>query len=207
MAEPIRIVVIEDQALVREALVALLQLQAPAIAVVGQASGGHEGLVVIERTRPDVALVDIQMPDGDGITATDAIRQQFPATRCLLLTTFAKDAYLTRGLEAGARGYVLKDTPVKELVDAISAVAENRLWISPAMQIRWNPGLRPSLLTEREHHVLQLAATGMTNRQIADQLFLAEGSVKNLWTEMLQKLQAKNRVEAIAIARSRGLID
>ena len=207
MGEPVRVVVVEDQGLVREALVALLQLQGPAVEVVGQAGGGREGLVVIETTRPDVALLDIQMPDGDGIAAAHAISRECPATRCLLLTTFAKDAYLTRGLEAGARGYVLKDAPVGELVDAILAVAQGRLWISPAMQTRWASALRESPLTDREQQILRLAATGMTNRQIAEHLFLVEGSVKNLWTELLQKLQARNRVEAIAIARSRGVID
>lgn len=207
MDKPVRVVVIEDQALVREALVALLQFKTSEIEVVGQAAGGREGVSLVEETRPDVALLDIQMPDGDGIAAAEAIYRQYPTCRCLLLTTFAKDGYLTRGLEAGARGYVLKDAPVNELAEAILAVAQNRLWISPAMQTRWTPDLRHSILTEREHQVIELAATGMTNRQIAEQLFLAEGSVKNVWTEMLQKLQAKNRVEAIAIARARGFID
>ncbi len=207
MDSPIRVVVIEDQALVRDALAALLRMQSPLIDVVGDAANGRDGVALVGRTHPDAALLDIQMPDGDGIWAAEQIRQQYPETRTLLLTTFAKDAYLTRGLEAGAKGYVLKDTPVNQLVEAIQAVVQGRLWISPAMQARWTPWMKENALTAREQEILGMAATGMTNRAIAAALFMAEGSVKNLWTEILQKLEAKNRVEAIAVARSRGLID
>jgi two-component system response regulator DesR len=208
MSSPsIRVVVIEDQTLVREALVALLTLRPEEIRVEGHASGGVEGLALVRRVQPDVALIDIQMEGGDGISAVQAIAAEQPATRCLLLTTFAKEGYLTRGLAAGARGYVLKDTPVDELADAIRAAAENRLWISPAMQALWNPSNRADLLSERDSAILSLAATGMTNREIANQMHLAEGSIKNIWTEILQKLGAKNRVEAIATARARGLVD
>jgi two-component system response regulator DesR len=204
---PIRVVVIEDQTLVREALVALLSLRPEEIRIEGQAAGGVEGLALVRRVHPDVALIDIQMEGGDGISAVQAIAAELPATRCLLLTTFAKEGYLTRGLAAGARGYVLKDTPVDELADAIRAAAENRLWISPAMQALWNPANRADLLSERDSAILSFAATGMTNREIANQMHLAEGSIKNIWTEILQKLGAKNRVEAIATARARGLVD
>lgn len=210
MDRPIRVVVIEDQTLVRNALAALLQLQAPLIEVAGEAANGRDGVALVGTTHPDVALLDIQMPDGDGISAAEQIRLQHPHTRTLLLTTFAKDAYLTRGLEAGAKGYVLKDTPIEQieqLVEAIQAVAQNRLWISPAMEARWTPWMKGNALSDREQEILTMAATGMTNREIATELFMAEGSVKNLWTEILQKLEAKNRVEAIAVARSRGLID
>lgn len=207
MDSPIRVVVIEDQALVRDALAALLRMQSPLIDVVGDAANGRDGVALVGRIHPDVALLDIQMPDGDGIWAAEQIRKQYPDTRALLLTTFAKDAYLTRGLEAGAMGYVLKDTPVDQLVEAIQAVVQGRLWISPAMQARWTPWMKESALSAREQEILAMAATGMTNREIAAALFMAEGSIKNLWTEILQKLEAKNRVEAIAAARSRGLID
>lgn len=207
MANPIGVVVIEDQALVRQALVALLQLHGPDIVVVGQAQSGREGIEVVARTRPAVALLDIQMADGDGISATRSITSLYPATHCLLLTTFAKDAYLMRGLDAGARGYVLKDTPVQSLVEAIRAAAEGRLWISKEMQSRWTPWSRDTMLTERELEIVALAATGMTNRDIAQALFMAEGTIKNLWTEILQKMDAKNRVEAIATARARGFVD
>lgn len=207
MDSPIRVVVIEDQALVRDALAALLRMQSPLIDVVGDAANGRDGVALVGRIHPDVALLDIQMPDGDGIWAAEQIRKQYPDIRALLLTTFAKDAYLTRGLEAGAKGYVLKDTPVDQLVEAIRAVVQGRLWISPAMQARWTPWMKESALSAREQEILAMAATGMTNREIAAALFMAEGSIKNLWTEILQKLEAKNRVEAIAAARSRGLID
>lgn len=207
MTNSIRIVVIEDQALVRQALVALFELQGPDLIVVGQAPSGKEGIKLVAHTMPDVALLDIQMADGDGISATQTITQNYPKTRCLLLTTFAKDAYLMRGLDAGARGYVLKDTPIQGLVQAIRAVADGQLWISKEMQSRWTPWSKDTMLSERELEIVRLASTGMTNRDIAGALYMAEGTIKNLWTEILQKMDAKNRVEAIATARSRGFVD
>ncbi|PSR24813.1 response regulator transcription factor [Sulfobacillus thermosulfidooxidans] len=201
----IRIMIIEDQSLVRDALVALLSLQ-PAIEVIGYAASGQEGVELVRNLKPDVVLLDIQMPRGDGIWATREIRRLCPDVRCLLLTTFAKDEYLRQGLAAGASGYVLKDTPTDEVVRAIEAVLEGKMWITPSMQARLSELFQQDALTERERKVLQLAQNGATNRQIAAALFLAEGSVKNLWTEIFSKLSAKNRVEAIAIAREKGII-
>ncbi|WP_053959826.1 response regulator transcription factor [Sulfobacillus thermosulfidooxidans] len=200
-----RIMIIEDQSLVREALVALLSMQ-PAIEVLGYAASGQEGVELARTMGPDVVLLDIQMPHGDGIWATREIRRTCPGVRCLLLTTFAKDEYLRQGLAAGASGYVLKDTPTDEVVRAIEAVLQGKTWITPSMQARLADLFQEETLTERERKVLQLAQNGATNRQIAAALFLAEGSVKNLWTEIFSKLSAKNRVEAIAIAREKGII-
>ncbi len=113
---------------------------------------------------------------------------------------------MRQGLAAGASGYVLKDTPTKEVVQAIEAALANQTWIAPSMQSRLSEMFRPDRLNDRERNMLQLAEKGATNREIAAQLFLAEGSVKNMWTEIFSKLSAKNRVEAIAIARNQGII-
>lgn len=200
---PIRIVLVEDQSLVRDALAALLSLQ-PGIDVVGQAGAGSDGVRVVAATRPDVALLDVQIPDGDGLWAAHEITTSLVGVKCLLLTTFAKDEYLAEGLAAGAQGYVLKDTPVKDVVAAIEVVAAGGTWIAPAMQGRLKDLLTRERLTARERDVLRIAEGGATNREIAASLFLAEGSVKNVWTEILRKLWAKNRVEAIARARARA---
>ncbi|MCL5015093.1 MAG: response regulator transcription factor [Firmicutes bacterium] len=201
----IRIIVIEDQWLVRDALVALLSLQ-PSIEVIGHGASGKEGVTLAAELQPDVALLDIQMADGDGIWAVREIRRLVPSVRCLLLTTFAKDDYLRQGLEAGASGYVLKDTPTAGVVQAIEQALAGKIWIAPSMQSRLPGMFRPDALSKRERTVLKLAESGATNREIAAQLYLAEGSVKNLWTEIFGKLSAKNRVEAIAIARDKGII-
>ncbi len=201
----IRIIVVEDQCLVRDALVALLSLQ-PSIEVVGYGSSGTEGVALASALKPDVPLVDIQMADGDGIWAIKEIHRHAPSIRCLLLTTFAKDDYLRQGLAAGASGYVLKDTPTQEVVHAIEEALAGRTWIAPSMQSRLSGMFQPDALSERERTVLKMAETGATNREIAQQLFLAEGSVKNLWTDILGKLSARNRVEALAIARDKGFI-
>ena len=201
----IRVIVVEDQWLVRDALVALLSLQS-SIEVVGQGASGKEGVALALDLRPDVALLDIQMADGDGIWAVNEIHRLAPSISCLLLTTFAKDDYLRQGLAAGASGYVLKDTPTQEVVQAIEKALAGHTWIAPSMQSRLPEMFRPEGLSNRERSVLKLAEKGATNREIAAQLFLAEGSVKNMWTEIFGKLSAKNRVEAIAIARDKGII-
>ena len=201
----IKVILVEDQVLVREALCALLSLQEK-IEVVGQAPSGQAGLALVGVKQPDVVLLDVQMADGNGLWATGEILRTYPNVRCLLLTTFAKDEYLSDAIAIGASGYLLKDTPIEQVVEAIETVMAGGTWIAPSMSNRLRDIMRQDKLNEREKRVLQLADSGMTNREIAQVLYLAEGSVKNLWTELLRKLEAKNRVEALATARKRGII-
>ncbi|MDA8194279.1 MAG: response regulator transcription factor [Thermaerobacter sp.] len=201
----VSVLVVEDQELVREALAALLSLQS-SLDVVGQAASGRIGVEMAARLRPDVVLLDVQMADGDGIWATREIRQTVPACRCLLLTTFAKDSYLAEGMAAGASGYLLKDAPTREVVAAIQTVLAGGTWIAPGMTGRLGAILQAEPISERERQVLALAELGLTNREISRHLFMAEGSIKNLFSEVMRKLGARNRVEALARARERGII-
>jgi two-component system response regulator DesR len=202
--ERVRILLAEDQALVREALAALLSLQ-PGFTVVAQVGTGREAIEAALALRPDVALLDIEMPDGDGIEAARALHASAPDVRCLILTTFAKDDYLIRAIEAGAFGYLLKDAPAADLARAIHEVLKGNAWISPAAASRI-AALKENAVSERERTILRLLAAGRTNREIAAELFLAEGTVKNLVSALLLKLSARNRTELVQAAREKGLI-
>jgi DNA-binding NarL/FixJ family response regulator len=206
----IRVVVCEDQALVRAGLVTMLRTD-PEIAVVGEAGDGLTAVNVVTKEKPDVALVDIRMPGIDGIEATGRIVQAVPATRVMMLTTFGHDDYVYEALRAGASGFLLKDTPAEELLDAVHAVAAGEARLDPAVTAgvvahfrthvaRAGTDTRLDSLTDREREVLQLMARGMSNGEIAEQLVVAPGTVKTHVASLLSKLGVRDRVQAVIVA-------
>jgi DNA-binding NarL/FixJ family response regulator len=215
-AGPIRVLLADDQNLFREGLETLLSLHDD-LQVVGLAANGHEALEQAARNRPDVVLMDVQMPVLDGVAATRKLRESQPACRVILLTTFDDDEYVFEGLRAGAVGYLLKDVPAERLVEAIRAAARGESFLQPSVAARVvaefarlsgpPPGGPPAEgLSERELEVLRLLAEGASNKEIAGQLFLAEGTVKNYVTNILAKLGVRDRLQAGLKARELRLI-
>lgn len=209
--EPIRILLVEDQTLMRQGMKTILALE-PGLEVVGEASDGEAGVQAALNLRPDIILMDVQMPKMDGIEAIAAICSVWPEARIIILTTFRRDDYVFAGVRAGAVGFVLKDVPADELVQTVRRVHAGEVFIQPEIASRL---LRELLspqdlpiepLSEREHEVLVLLAQGHSNREIAGRLVLAEGTVKNHVSNILAKLQAENRTQAADIARRYGLI-
>ncbi|MBN1581862.1 MAG: response regulator transcription factor [Anaerolineae bacterium] len=211
MPETIRILIVEDQTLMRQGLKTILDLE-PGLKVVGEAVDGKQGVDMALTFRPDVILMDVQMPVMNGIEATSAICSVWPEARIVILTTFGRDDYVYQGIRAGALGYLLKDTPADHLIQTIRRVHAGELFIQPEIASRMLHDLiRPQEtpiepLTEREQEVLVLLAQGQSNREIAQDLVLAEGTVKNHVSNILAKLQAENRTQAADIARRHRLI-
>jgi DNA-binding NarL/FixJ family response regulator len=207
----IRILIVEDQTLMRQGLKTILDLE-PGLQVVGEASDGKSGIKTALSLRPDVILMDVQMPVMDGIEATLAICAAWPEARVIILTTFGRDEYVYQGVRAGAAGFLLKDTPADQLIDTICRVVEGEVFIQPEIASRMLSALiapqAPSFepISEREHEVLVLLAQGHSNREIADTLVITEGTVKNHVSNILSKLQAENRTQAADIARRYHLI-
>ncbi len=198
----IRVMIAEDQAMVRGALAALLTLEGD-IEIVAQVSRGDEVLAAAKNTRPDVALLDIEMPGMDGLEAAAVLRDQEPACHVLILTTFGRPGYLRRAMESGVVGFLLKDAPSAELASAIRRVMEGERVVDPKLALAaLSEGNNP--LTERERDVLAVAATGASIAEIATKLYLSEGTVRNYLSDAIQKLHAANRVEAARIAESKG---
>jgi DNA-binding NarL/FixJ family response regulator len=209
--DPIRILIIEDQTLMRQGLRTILDLE-PGLAVAGEAADGEAGVRLALGLRPDVILMDVQMPGLSGVEATAQICRAWPAARIIILTTFDRDDYVFQGVRAGALGYLLKDTPAERLVETIRRVHAGEAFIQPEIASRalrelMHPGAGPvEPLSEREREVLVLLAQGLSNREIADRLVITEGTVKNHVSNVLGKLQAENRTQAADIARRRGLL-
>jgi two-component system response regulator DesR len=198
----IRVLLAEDQAMVRGALAALLALEGD-IEIVAEAGRGDEVVPAALAARPDVALLDIEMPGGDGITAAAALHGQLPACRILILTTFGRPGYLRRAMASGVVGFLLKDAPAAQLATAIRrAVAGERVVDPDLAMAALSEGDNP--LTERERAVLVAAAGGASIAEIADALVLSEGTVRNYLSEAIQKVGARNRVEAAHIAQQKG---
>jgi two-component system, NarL family, response regulator DesR len=198
----IRVLIAEDQAMVRGALASLLALEGD-IEVVAEVERGDEVLAAARRTAPDVALLDIEMPGCDGITAAAELVRALPGTRALILTTFGRPGYLRRALEQGASGFLLKDAPAKELAAAIRAVAAGQRAVDPALAAAaLAEGDSP--LTAREEEVLAAASRHDSAGDIAAALHLSEGTVRNYLSAAIRKLGARNRGEAIAVAREKG---
>lgn len=198
----IRILLVEDQNLVRGALAALLRLE-PDFEVVGAATNGREALALCEQLAPDIVLTDIEMPLMTGLELAARINEQRLAAKVIVVTTFGRSGYLRRALEAGVRGYLLKDAPVDALASAIRAVHEGGRAIAPELAIEsWSGGGDP--LTERERQVLRLAGEGRSSSDIARQVHLSEGTVRNYLSEAIGKLGAANRVDAYRMARDAG---
>jgi two-component system response regulator DesR len=198
----IRLLVADDQALIRSALVALLSLDAE-FEVVAEVGRGDEVVAAVLEHRPDVALLDIEMPGLDGLAAAAAISAQAPECRVLILTTFGRTGYLRRAMEAGALGFVVKDAPAEQLADAVRRVAAGERVVDPDLAAATLAG-GPSPLTGRERDVLVVARDGATVSDIAKRLFLSEGTVRNYLSSAITKTGVRNRLEAIKEAEARG---
>lgn len=218
MADRIRILLVDDQRLMREGLRILLELE-PDLVIAGEATNGQEAVDTFAEIEPDVVLMDVRMPGMDGVEATWRLRERWPSARVIILTTFDDDEYVFEGLRAGARGYLLKDVSGHDLAQAVRTVAAGGALIEPSVArkvvaefARMAPPSRQpddglaEPLSEREREILRLVAQGLTNREIADRLSLAQGTVKNYVTIILQKLGARDRTQAALRARELGML-
>ncbi|HEX8815510.1 MAG TPA: response regulator transcription factor [Terriglobales bacterium] len=197
----IRVVIAEDQGMVLGALAALLEIEGD-ISVVTQCRDGSEALKAILTAKPDVLITDIEMPNMTGLDLAAELKRRRTGTRVIILTTFARAGYLRRALEAGASGYLLKDMRAEELAEAVRRVHQGLRVIHP--ELATEAWAEPDPLTDRERQVLRLAGEGRASADIALELSLSEGTVRNYLSEAISKLGANNRVEAARIARTRG---
>ena len=205
MSQPIRILIADDHAVVREGVAAILSLE-PDMEVVAQASNGREAVELFQKHRPDLALMDLRMPEMDGVQAITAIRQDFSDARIIVLTTYDGDEDIYRGLRAGARAYLLKAGPREELLDAIRAVHAGQTHIPPDVAAKLVVRMSGRELTARELEVLQLMAAGKSNQEIGGALFVTESTVKAHVNSILSKLNVSDRTQAVTAAIKRGLI-
>jgi DNA-binding NarL/FixJ family response regulator len=215
--DKIRLVIAEDQAMMRESLAQMLALEDD-IQVVGTASDGERALSVCRAQKPDVLLTDIGMPKVSGIEVTDTLRKELPDTQIVILTIYGDDDKVFSAIKAGARGYVLKDSPPEEALAAIRAVARGGGLLPPALASRvFNEFSRLSTqravdnavfshLTDREREVLSFIGKGMRNKEIADALFISEKTVKNHISKIFEKLEVNSRAEAALLAARQGLV-
>ncbi|MGR6321415.1 response regulator transcription factor [Micromonospora soli] len=202
MTEPIKLLLADDQALVRGALAALLSLE-PDLTVVAEVGRGDEVVPAARRTGPDVALLDVEMPGLDGIAATAALRAAVPGCRVLVVTTFGRPGFLRRAMEAGANGFVVKDTPARQLADAVRRVHAGLRVVDPTLAAE-TLATGPSPLTERETEVLRTARAGGTVADLAATLHLSEGTVRNHLSSAIGKTGARNRADAVRVAEENG---
>jgi len=198
----VRVLLAEDQAMVRGALSALLSLEDD-IEIVAEASRGDEVLPAALDTLPDVALLDIEMPGGDGLEAAAVLHERLPSCLVVILTTFGRSGYLKRAMESGAVGFLLKDAPASELAEAIRSAMNGERVVDPALAAAaLSEGDNP--LTEREREVLAASEGGATIEDIATRLYLSEGTVRNYLSTAIKKLGGRNRVEAAHLAEKKG---
>jgi DNA-binding NarL/FixJ family response regulator len=200
----IRVLTVDDHALLRKGLAAVITAETD-MNLVAEASNGEDGVEKFRTHRPDVVLMDLQMPVMNGIEATTRILSEFPDARIIVLTTYSGDAQVLRALRAGARAYLLKGQD-RELVETIHAVHEGRKRITPEVAAELAEHAADDELSEREIEVLKLIAAGKSNKQIADVLFVAEATIKSRITNILSKLGASDRAHAVTIALRRGII-
>jgi DNA-binding NarL/FixJ family response regulator len=201
----IRILSVDDHPLLREGLAAIINSQ-PDMVMIAQASNAQEAIQQFRKHKPDVTLMDLRLPDRSGIEALIDIRAEFPEARIIMLTTFEGDVEIQRALEAGARGYVLKSMPPKELVEVIVQVHAGKKRIPTQIAAQLAEHLSDESLTSREIEVLSLIAGGNRNRDIAEKLFIAEETVKVHIKHIMDKLGASDRTQAVAIGVRRGII-
>ena len=198
----VRVLLAEDQAMVRGALSALLSLEED-IEIVAQASRGDEVVPAALDALPDVALLDIEMPGGNGLDAAATLRERLPSCRVIILTTFGRSGYLRRAMESGAAGFLLKDAPAPELAQAIRRVMKGERVVDPVLATAaLSEGDNP--LTEREREALAASEGGATIEDVAATLYLSEGTVRNYLSTAIKKLGARNRVEAARLAQRKG---
>jgi two-component system, NarL family, response regulator DesR len=198
----IRVLLAEDQAMIREALAALLSFEDD-IEVVAQVGRGDEVAAAALASKPDVALLDIEMPGMDGLTAAATLRATLPGTRIVILTTFGRPGYMRRAMESGVSGFILKDSPADKLAETIRQVRDGKKVIDPELAAAaLAEGASP--LTPRERDVLAASQDGATIAEIAAALFLSEGTVRNYLSACIQKTGARNRTEALRVAEERG---
>jgi two-component system, NarL family, response regulator DesR len=198
----IRVLIAEDQGMVRGALKALLAMEGD-IEIVAETDRADEVLPLASRTKPDVALLDIEMPGGDGITAAGQLRRELPSCHTLILTTFGRPGFLRRAMQSGASGFMLKDAPAHELALAIRRTMAGERVIDPGLAAAaLSSGISP--LSDREREVLVAGQNGASIAEIARALFLSEGTVRNYLSSAIQKLEVNNRTEAARVAEDQG---
>jgi DNA-binding NarL/FixJ family response regulator len=205
-AHRIRILTVDDHPLILEGIANVLQRQ-PDMELVGEASDGFQAIEAFDKLRPDVALIDLQMPGMNGIDTIIAILAKWPGARCVVLTTYAGDVQAARALKAGAKGYLLKSMLRKELVDTIRAVHSGKNRIPPEIATELASHLTSDALSAREIEVLRMVREGSSNKIIADRLKISEDTVKGHMRSILSKLNANDRTHAVMIAVRRGFIE
>ncbi len=203
---PIRILTVDDHPLVRQGIAGLVEVQ-PDMVLVGEAFNGRDAIQQFRTHHPDVTLMDLQMPEMNGLDALIAIRNEFPEAKVIVLTTYAGDMQIRRALKAGAQAYLLKNTLHKELMETIRAVYAGRKALSPEASYEIAEHATDDALTPAEVAVLRLIAAGNANKQIADQLSITEETVKSRVKSILSKLGANDRTHAAMIGLKRGIIE
>jgi DNA-binding NarL/FixJ family response regulator len=206
VSEPITCLICDDHEVVREGLRLSLS-RSENIRVVGEAADGNAAVTLAKRRRPNVVILDVRMPVMDGLAAAKAIAAEVPETSVLMFTAFAERSLLTRGLEAGAKGYILKEAPHQTLVRAIQKVADGVGYVDPALMPALLSKERENMLTAREREILQLLADGMSNADVAGKLYISQETVKSHVRHILSKLEADTRTHAVAIALRTSIID
>jgi DNA-binding NarL/FixJ family response regulator len=219
----IRVLLVDDQTLIRQGIAMLLELE-PDLEVVGAVGDGRAAIEAVERLRPDVVLMDVRMPEMDGVTATRELHRRFPDIGVIILTTFDDDEYIFEGLKAGARGYLLKDISSEEMAEAVRTVARGEALIQPSIARKVvaefsrlaagsppaperSPLKMPGALTERELDMLKALARGMSNKEIAAALVITEGTVKTHISNILAKLDVRDRTQAVLKAQQLRLLE
>ncbi|MFB2895135.1 response regulator [Aerosakkonemataceae cyanobacterium BLCC-F50] len=204
---PIRILIADDHPVVRSGLAAMLEIDPEAnLHVVGQAKNGCEMVELFAQLQPDIGLIDLRMPEISGVEAIVQIRSQFPEARLIVLTTYDGDEDIYRALQAGAKAYLLKDTPREELLLCIQTVHSGRSFIPPYIGMKLAERMGSLVLSKREHEVLELISVGMSNLEIGTTLQITEGTVKSHINNILSKLNVSDRTQAVMLALKRGLI-
>jgi len=198
--------IVDDHEVVREGLRLSLS-RASHIRVIGEASDGASAIALAERRKPDVVIMDVRMPGMDGLEATKILTEKVPGTAVLIFTAFSERSLLGRGLESGAKGYILKEAPHQTLLRAIEKVVAGEGYVDPALMPAFLPGKGEDMLTTREREILQLLADGMSNADVAAKLFISQETVKSHVRHILTKLEADTRTHAVAIALREAIID